>query len=278
MPVIGARRAAARSSNGRNAAALCTTAIALLATFSCGDDDTPAGVSTGGRKDSGIAPDGAALDAAFDAEIEQPPIGKPPPRDAGRDSSVSKPPPVTVPDATVVAPGCESLGCEAMSDECNIVTCDSEKVACVIKARADGTECGSTVLDNCSAPDECRAGVCVPLHRAAGTPCGAENVACRLEDHCDGDGHCVDEGLAPEGTACGEQTPSDDKCDEPDSCDADGVCQPRHKPADTSCGDKDEACKHDDKCDGFGACQDGGFWTEDACPMGQAQVMRGGQL
>ena len=276
--MIRERRAAARSSNGWSAAALCATALALLGSFSCGDDDSPAGVGTGGRKDAGNARD-AALDGALDAEIEQPPIDQPPPRDAGRDWSVIEPPPVTMPDATVTAPPtCASLGCEAMSDECNAVTCDPAQVVCVIAARADGTECGSRVLDNCSAPDECRAGVCVPLHRAAGAPCGDEDVACRLDDHCDGDGHCVDEGLAAEGTACGEQTPSDDECDEPDSCDANGECQPHHEAADTACGDQDDKCRHDDRCDGFGECQDGGFWTEDACPEGQAQVMRGGQL
>jgi hypothetical protein len=148
----------------------------------------------------------------------------------------------------------------------------------VVSARPDETPCGSAVLDNCSAPDECRAGVCVPRHAAAGTPCGSQNVACQLDDSCDGEGRCVEQGLAEEGTACGEQTPSDPDCDEPDSCDANGVCQPRNKPADTACQDDDVACRYDDKCDGFGACQDGGFWTEGACPEGQAQVMRGGQL
>lgn len=253
--------------------------LAALAQFSCGDDDSPGGVALGGRKDSGPARD-AAADAAADAEVEQPPfVPTKPIMDAGRDSGMTRPPdPPPQQDSSTTAPTCASLNCEAMSDPCNVVSCDAAKVVCVSTPRADGTACGSDARDNCSAPDECRAGRCEPRHAAQGTPCGLQDVDCQLNDVCDGEGRCIDQGVAPEGTACGEQTPIDADCDQPDSCDAAGVCQPHFQPAETPCGDHEVKCRFDDKCDGFGSCQDSGHWQTGSCPDGETDVVIGGSV
>lgn len=243
--------------------------VALLGVLACGDDDSSPARGTK-HKDGGEGLD-AATDAAMDAEIEQPPITPVTPPDAGKHDPVVpvKPTPDAGPDAAVVAPPtCADLDCASLSDECNVVTCNPVSVKCVVKPRADDTPCGSQVLDNCSAPDRCMAGVCEPRHAAAGTACGVHDD-CRVDDTCDGEGNCVDNGLAAEDTPCGEQTPSDPDCDAPDTCDADGVCQPRYTDANTSCGDKDVACHYDDKCNGFGSCEDGGLWEIGACPNGE---------
>jgi hypothetical protein len=240
--------------------------VALLGVLACGDDDSSPARGTK-HKDAGAGLD-AATDASMDAEVDEPPVTSKP-IDAGKHdaSNPVEHKPDSGLDATVEPPPtCADLDCASLSDECNVATCDPKTVKCVIKAVADDTPCGSQQLDNCSAPDRCMAGACEPRHAAAGTACGI-HVDCHVDSTCDGDGNCVDNGLAAEGTACGSQTASD--CDAADTCDADGVCQPNYASADTSCGDKDTACHYDDKCDGFGSCQDGGLWESGACPNGE---------
>jgi len=101
----------------------------------------------------------------------------------------------------------------------------------------------------------------------AGEPCGDQDVDCHVDDECDGHGVCVDNGLRPPNSVCGEDTNND--CDDPDTCDALGVCQPNYAPADSLCGDVGISCRYDDRCDGQGTCVDSDVWLVGQCPAGQ---------
>ena len=242
--------------------------IVVASVLSCGDDDGKKPVSSG-KKDAG--PD-AAVDAGHtsDAMVTPPPPPPPNMHDAGHDAGKPPPPPPPPPDdedAGVVT--CKALRCGSMNDECNVFSCDPDKLRCVKKARPNGTECGSDVLDNCSAPDRCMAGTCEPRHAAKGTPCGDQDIACHEDDACDGKGECKDEGVLDAGTPCGAPDEVISTCNLADTCDASGTCQPNYASSSTSCGDQDVKCRYDDHCDGFGGCEDGGNWLVGACPEGE---------
>jgi len=245
----------------------CVALLVLVAQAGCGDDGgTPPGLGTGGDDmDAAIAID-ATMDAAEDTGVIEPP-----PRDGGRDARV----PVRDADPTVDEDAgsvdCGDLDCEALSDECNLGVCDTDGVLCVLQPRADGTACGSDTLDQCTAADTCQAGACVANDKPAGEPCGDQGVACHVDDACDGQGACTDNGLLAVGSACNDT--SDDDCSDPDTCDADGICQPNHASVDTPCTDLgqplDALCNNDDLCDGQGQCIDQGVWLAGDCPMGE---------
>jgi len=244
------------------------TAIVAATVLSCGDDDGGKHVASG-KKDAG--PD-AAVDVRHkpDATVTPPPPPPPSQRDAGHDAGKPPPPPPSTPDdEDAGVPTCKSLHCGAMNDECNVFTCDPDTLRCVKKHRPDGTTCGSDVLDNCTAPDRCEAGVCEPRDAPKGTPCGDHDVVCHLDDACDGKGECKDKGLVDVGTPCGAPDEVVDGCNLADTCDASGTCQPNYAPSSTACGDQGVKCRYDDHCDGFGGCSDGGAWVPGACPQGQ---------
>jgi hypothetical protein len=87
-------------------------------------------------------------------------------------------------------------------------------------------------------------------------------------------GVCTDNGLEPDGTACGD--PSDTDCDNADTC-LTGACEPNNEPDGTACGDPSNtdctnpdtclsaACEPNDEPAGT-TCDDGLFCTDpDAC-------------
>lgn len=251
-------------------AAACALLFGLtLAAFGCGDDDDPSGQrGTGGDGDAATPMDGGR-DAGPGSGTAGGP-GRPPRADAGRDAATSSEAGPD-PDEDGGIASCGALDCRRLDDACNTYACDPATLECRAQPRPNGTTCGSATLDNCTAPDTCQAGVCVDNDRAAGTPCGDQNVDCRVDDACDGNGQCVDNGLRPQGTACGSQIGDD--CTAPDSCDALGACRPNHVALDTPCTDLGHAlgtlCNHDDRCDGNGQCVDQGVWTAGSCPLGE---------
>jgi hypothetical protein len=234
--------------------------IAACLLLACGHKKHMApGVGTtsgdaGGMKDAG------PKDAAEPPLLPQEPPPKP---DAGHPAT-KPPPPASDEDA---GPHCTNRECRALSTECSVGSCDPVSGECKFEAKPDGTVCGSQVLDNCTTPDTCQAGLCAPNDRPQGTPCGDQNKDCHFDDACDGQGQCTDNGVKRAGTACGD-TATDTECDKRDSCDADGVCQPNYAAVDAPCGDHGKLCNIDDACDGQGKCIDNGVWTPGHCPPG----------
>ena len=112
--------------------------------------------------------------------------------------------------------------CVLPSNECNTGVCDDLSSQCVFVPVVDGTACGDPIGDECTAPDSCEAGNCVPNDATAGTACGDQlDTECSRPDTCDGFGWCL-ENHEPEGTACGDQTMGS-HCDYPDTCDGGGT-------------------------------------------------------
>lgn len=233
--------------------ALCTSWLAL----GCGDDSAGTPVSTGhrdGGRDSGL--DGSVIDR--DGMIIDDPMVRP---DAGpRDAAM-----MPSPDEDADVPTCRR-NCAAMETECMASVCNERTLECDMFAKADGLACGSQELTTCSAPDSCKSGVCEPHHQRKDVPCGDQDVACHRDDACDGQGHCVDNGLRPVGTACGDATSN--ACNGADTCNAAGECDPNYAVAESPCGDQGSACHFDDVCDGSGTCVDRGLWEPDHCPSG----------
>ncbi len=162
---------------------------------------------------------------------------------------------------------CNLSACQQKGDACNLAYCDKKTGECKLMPRPDGTACGRVTQNECTAPDSCQAGVCVPNDAPAGTPCGAQVGDCYNADACDGHGQCAVGGPKPEGSACGDSSAS--ACDQPDTCDANGVCQSNYAPLGAACGDQGVACHNDDSCDGQGQCVDNGLWMAGACPLGE---------
>jgi hypothetical protein len=229
---------------------------ALLGLLACGDDASPPGVGTG-NDDAGDAevdgampgPDGSM----FDADVILPP------EDAGPDAMIIEPP--LGDDAEVRF--CEE-DCAALETECRTAFCDIATLECKTEPKQDGRACGSQELSTCTAPDTCSDGVCEPHHQAEDTACGDQDHACRLDDACDGEGQCQDNGTREVGTPCGDSSTS--TCDGADSCNAQGECDDNLAEADAPCGDQGVLCRYDDVCDGNGSCVDQGSWIPGACP------------
>lgn len=223
--------------------ALCVVLCAVV--FGCGDSDDEGSTAPTGHKDAGA-------DAGRDAGPAPIPDAQVP-KDAGHDSGPADEDAGSVP--------CEEAACAASADQCHVGTCNTATNECVLTAKADNTQCGSAADDECTRPDRCMAGTCVPNDVAEGSPCGDVGVDCHVDDSCDGKGQCVDGGLAAANTACGSAT--DTPCDSPDTCDALGQCLPNYAAVDTVCGDVGVDCHHPDTCNGSGACLDGGLWEVD---------------
>jgi hypothetical protein len=247
--------------------ALLVASSISFALPACGDDASPRAVSTIDR-DGG---DDAGLDAdammPLDADVVRPPDPSMfdadiirPIQDAGRDALIDQPP-----DDDADVTFCRQ-DCAALATECRNAYCDLNSLECKTEPKADGLACGSQQLSTCTAPDTCQDGVCEPRHQAKDTPCGDQGHECRFDDACDGQGRCVDNGLRPVDTACGDARASE--CDGADTCNAHGVCAANHAEQDAPCGDQGVACRYDDACDGNGTCIDQGSWPPDSCPAG----------
>lgn len=223
--------------------------LLLLATLDCGggDDAPPGSVGTRDRplQDAKVAEEDAEV-AAPDAAV-----------DAARPE----------PDDDAGVRNCKERECRKLSDACRIATCNDETDTCERHPRPDGTGCGDPNSNECDDADACVAGKCSARHHALGSGCGDQNIACHVDDTCDGRGHCVDNGMRAVDTSCGDSTSSD--CDLPDSCDGSGVCQPNYAPEDQPCGASPAAeCQYEDRCNATGSCVDRGNWTTGHCPPG----------
>jgi hypothetical protein len=86
-----------------------------------------------------------------------------------------------------------------------------------------------------------------------GAACGDQGVACHVDDTCDGNGACTDQGFVATGTACGD--PANNECTAADTCTAAGTCSPNHVAAGTACGSNtNNDCTDPDTCSGAGVC------------------------
>jgi hypothetical protein len=225
----------------------------------CGSKKHPSSaVSTGGVDDAATDDAPPIRDAgAKKPTMMMPPKVQDPPvvaMDAGTPDAGT--PPVVTPEEDA-GPACAPHQCKRMADDCNLAACDPVAGVCKLTPRPDGTACGSPVLDNCGTPDTCLAGVCMTHDSPAGTPCGDQSRDCRVNDACDGHGKCIDNGVLPAGTDCGDH--ADSECDKPDKCDDQGVCMKNYAAAEARCGDYMQMCKYDDQCDGLGHCIDQGL-------------------
>jgi hypothetical protein len=153
-------------------------------------------------------------------------------------------------------------------DDGNTLPGDCCAANCTFEAA--GTACGDPSDTECDNPDSCDgAGFCEPNYEAPGFACGDQGIECLVDDSCDGAGACTDNGLEPDGTACGD--PTADQCDNADSCLA-GVCEPNWVASGTPCDDG-LFCNENEACDGAGACGggtpnpcgDGVGCTDDSC-------------
>lgn len=249
----------------RRAVRLTACAACAWLVLGCGHKKHGAeGVSAGG--DGAMPLEDAGMDAAITVTNMPPPSMKPPPRDAGHDATQQGGGGTTAGDEDA-GPSCDHSACRATGDDCNPAHCDPATHSCAVEHKADGAACGSRALDNCTAPDSCVSGVCVPNDSPKGTPCGDQGKDCNYDDACDGKGSCVDKGVWSVGTACGDQT-TNTACDATDTCDASGVCQQNYALPNAPCGDQGKLCSYDDACDGQGHCVDNGVWTLGHCPAG----------
>ena len=126
-------------------------------------------------------------------------------------------------------PNADSNGC-VISNEPQGTTCGDADAACVNQDLCDGaggctdngfkdatTACGDPTDDECNNPDHCSGtdANCIDEVEPQGTACGDQGVDCQIDDACDGQGACMDNGAAPSGTLCSAGV-----------CTADAACVP----------------------------------------------------
>lgn len=169
--------------------------------------------------------------------------------------------------------------CRADAGECDVPeTCDGAGSCPADAFEAADTPCGSSADTSCDNPDKCDAvGSCQSNNEPNTTVCREDAGDCDVQELCDGEGACPDDGFEPGGTACGN--PGDSACDDPDLCDAAGQCLPNLASTDTVCRPDAGDCDVPELCDGAGNCPatdslepDGTLCTEgddDACTTAQ---------
>ena len=125
----------------------------------------------------------------------------------------------------VCAPLLAGSVCRATANECDAPeVCDGVATQCPADGYApDGTSCGGASATACSDPDSCLGGVCQANDLSFGSPCGDQNVLCVINDVCDGNGACLDNGFASTTVAC---RPATGGCDTIEYCDGLGSCPP----------------------------------------------------
>lgn len=157
-------------------------------------------------------------------------------------------------------------------DDGNVCTIDKceKTIGCVTKKLEDGTPCDDgnpcTLNDKCTdgvcegegvkcppLSKGCMIGSCSPQTQSCGylpapdtTPCNADDNACTVGDHCDGQGNCI----PGKPTNCDDGNPcTEEKCD-PNT----GGCITINVPLGQGTCTDNNACTEDDKCDGNGGC------------------------
>jgi len=129
---------------------------------------------------------------------------------------------------------------------------------------SSGAPCGDQTSTECDAPDTCDSlGFCLKNWVPADTACGDQNIPCRYNDSCDGQGQCADYGFWTPG-ACPPgvtDTPSGCVCGNDilnvcqfavDLCVA-GTCMLGREPDGMPCGDTST----NTECDKPDSCQSG---------------------
>lgn len=149
--------------------------------------------------------------------------------------------------------------CVDDSNECTRDICDpTGSRECFHQNLFQGTPCGDPSDGECDHPDTCDgSGVCQTNLENMGTLCGDTGTECVVQDLCDDQGNCVDNGFVQMGTSCGDQ--SDTECNNPDSCDGAGTCLDNFEMMGSMCGDTGTECIVQDTCDSMGSCTDNGF-------------------
>jgi EGF domain-containing protein len=163
----------------------------------------------------------------------------------------------------------DAEGCIDVADgvECGTRYCNGlewRKLTCKYHACS-----GSELIEDCDDGQECTADQCAAESgcdnqpESAGTPCGDQGLACRVDDTCDAEGNCVDNGLSTDHSACpecqicqagdcvpqnGEDTKGD--CNGHGVCNPDGTCQCNAEYAGMHC----EMCNEPDDYWGYPDC------------------------
>jgi hypothetical protein len=150
---------------------------------------------------------------------------------------------------------CATVDCDD-GNTCTADTCDPSTGACSHDPEPLGLSCGNPTSSICDSADRCDgAGSCLANNVPDGTQCGEVDSDCQVAPSCLA-GLCQDNGVRPEGSACGDSATSE--CDAADSCNASGFCLNNRAADGTACGDAASACVNADSCFA-GACQDNGF-------------------
>ncbi len=193
---------------------------------------------------------------------------------------------------------CNNLATAKLGNSCDDDNVCTNASFCIvgglcIGADPDGdnnnADCGDPSDTECSNPDRCSFGVCIPNHEdfVDNVKCDSGNE-CRTDGRCNGLGGCT-RGLpilAREDKACGDPLDCIDSicagltgncedigfveinsacgtnnvCENQDGCDGGGNCiDTGFKDIFVPCGDDGTECTNQDFCDGQGACDDKGF-------------------
>jgi hypothetical protein len=159
--------------------------------------------------------------------------------------------------ASQPGPGCT----DATNDDCTDPDTCNGAGACLSNNQVDGVACGDDVCDECAAgvciptpgtqqgpgcqdstdnacdnPDFCNgSGTCLANYESFGAPCGDQGVLCLVDDTCDGNGVCTDNGNTADGvypatgdcgSGCcnGSAACGNNNCNTGEFCDADQDC------------------------------------------------------
>jgi hypothetical protein len=84
----------------------------------------------------------------------------------------------------------------ATETDCNHADTCNASGDCQMNLAAVDSACGDPSSSECSEPDTCNAaGVCLAHNLPAGTDCGDQGQLCKVDDQCDANGVCADQGM-----------------------------------------------------------------------------------
>jgi hypothetical protein len=136
---------------------------------------------------------------------------------------------------------CTDDGNACTSDTCNAGgTCDHAVLP-------NGSPCGNGADTDCTNPDTCSSGTCVPNHAGSGAPCTSDGLEC-TDDLCDGSGSCTHPNKTA-GTPCSSDS---QECTQ-DICGGGSACTHPPFTLGTPCTSDGNPCTND-QCNGAGTC------------------------